>query len=362
MTSLSADVGEITKLVSAGLLAPSGDNCQPWRFLWNGESLQIHFVPERAESLYDVQHTASWIALGALLTNLRIAANTLGCQLHIDVFPDHETSPLVAQVRWQRQPTCDDPLFPALTARCVNRRPYRRAPLPSQVKAELLSLASTAPGVSLDLLEDEPKKSALASLAAVNERILFENRALHDGLYRWLRWTTHETTRTGDGMPVESLELSGLERPGFRILASWPITRGLTALGLTSMLPWRTQRVYQRSAAIGLLTVNGTRPEDFVRGGELLERLWLTATLRDVAFQPITGITFLWLRCRLAQGDGLSARHQKLLDNVWRRLAELLPSSIQRTPIMLFRLGLASAPSGRALRRPVASVLTTVTP
>lgn len=323
--------------------------------------MHIHFVPERAESLYDVHHSASWIALGALLTNLRIAATTFGYQLHIDLFPDHERSNRVAQVRWQRQPAGDDPLFPALAARCVNRRPYRRAPLPSPIKAEFVSLASNAPGVSLDFVEDKPKKSALASLAAVNERILFENRALHDGLYRWLRWTTHETTRTGDGMPVESLELSVFERPGFRLLNSWPMTRGLTVLGLTRMLPWRTQRIYQNSAAIGLVTIQGTQPQEFVRGGELVEHVWLTATARGIAFQPITGITFLLLRCRLAKGNGLSLRHQKLLDTVGRRLGELLPSSLQRTPIMLFRLGLASAPSGRALRRPVESVLTTVT-
>ena len=59
MTSALPDLADIQESVRAGLLAPSGDNCQPWRFVWDGRQLEIHFLPERAESLYDVNHSAS---------------------------------------------------------------------------------------------------------------------------------------------------------------------------------------------------------------------------------------------------------------------------------------------------------------
>ena len=53
----------VSALVHAAALAPSGDNCQPWRFHWDGRRLRVSFLAERAESFYDVQNTASWISL-----------------------------------------------------------------------------------------------------------------------------------------------------------------------------------------------------------------------------------------------------------------------------------------------------------
>ena len=115
--------------------------------------------------------------------------------------------------------------------------------------------------------------------------------------------------------------------------------------------------MYARSAAIALLTVEGADRTDFVRGGEVLERIWLTATLRNVAFQPITGIIFLLLRLALEQGRGLSVRHQSLVERVARDLWELFPEVLGQTPVMLFRLGLAPPPTARAPRLPSRRIL-----
>lgn len=347
----------LTALVEAAARAPSGDNCQPWRFLWDGERLRVVFLPDRAESLYDVRNAASWISLGAVLTNLRVAAGHLGLEVAADVFPGDDAPGVVARARLTPARPTDETLWPALDARCVNRRPYRRDPLPTAIRDELQALGASTAGVHLSWIEDPPTKARLAALAACNERILFENRPLHDGLYRWLRWSPAEIQRTGDGMPVESLELWRPERAALRLMGSWPRARLFTALGASRTLPLRSRQVYARSAAIALLTVEGADRTDFVRGGEVLERIWLTATLRNVAFQPITGIIFLLLRLALEQGRGLSVRHQSLVDRVARDLWELFPEVLGQTPVMLFRLGLAPPPTARAPRLPSRRIL-----
>lgn len=353
------DTTYVTAVVKAALQAPSGDNCQPWRFVWDGRQLAVQFVGARAESLYDVDHAASWIALGAALTNMHIAARHLGVQM-VDqqLLLDNAAHETVVRLTLQPCAPVDQPLFPAIYTRCVNRRAYHATPLTSIMRDELLALASNTTGVRLDLAETSEHKTLLASLAAGNERLLFENRRLHDGLYQWLRWTSDETLRTGDGMPIASLELHAVERPGFRLLGSWPAARAAAATRLTHLLPLRTQQVYRRSAAIGLLSVSGGRPEDFVRGGELLQRLWLTAAMRGLAFQPITGMICLWWRCRRLHGEGLSPRHRQLVENAARVLERLFPEGMRQTPLMLFRVGYADAPTGRALRQPVDAVLT----
>src|SRR5207247_10677095 len=104
----------------------------------------------------------------------------------------------------------------------------------------------------------------------------------------------------------------------------------------------------ERPAATAVRRERGARPEDFGRGGEVLERSWLTATRHGIAFQPITGITFLLLRMRLQGGEGLSPDHRKVLERVAEGFARMYPEGAPESPIMLFRLGLASPPSGRA--------------
>ena len=294
--------------------------------------------------------------------NMRIAAGQAGFELETRLFPFGPKASVIATVQFQPGTKQADPLSPALGKRCVNRRPYRGENLPVQAREELLALVNSEPGASLDLIEDSHRKRALAALAARNDQILFENRALHDGLYRWLRWTAQETGLTGDGLPVESLELNPFERPGFRWMGSWKFAHALAAAGVTRILPGRSRRVYERSAAIGLLSISGARPKDFVRGGELLERFWLTATLKGIAFQPITGITFLLERCRALGGEGLSEAHRRILEGIRRHLVRLLPAAERKTPLMLFRLGYADAPTGRTRRRPTEAAFTVKSP
>lgn len=348
----------LSAIVEAAACAPSGDNCQPWRFQWDGKALRIVFVPERAESFYDVENTASWVSLGTLLENVELAAESQGLRPAVELSPESGAGNVVGRISFTLQQPARSPLLAAVSERCVNRRPYRPDPLPTATREELLAAGAGVPGVRAQLIEDVRRKLDLARLAALNDRVLFENRALHAGLQRWLRWTREEALRTRDGMPIESLELARAEWPGFRLLSTWPCARLLGLTGGTRLLPLRARRTYARSAAVGLVSVDREEAKAFIEAGRVVERIWLTATLRQVAFQPITGVTFLLLRLWLKGGAGLSPGHRRLLDGVGRQLREMLSLGPGEHPVMLFRLGFADPPTARALRLPVSDLLT----
>ena len=357
MNSTVVDAAMIRRLVEAALLAPSGDNCQPWRFGWDGRQLEIRFLADRAASLYDANCAASWVALGASLENLRITARAIGATLSEDIFPTGGRDRVAARIGVAAGERRPEPLFDAIAKRCVNRRPYSREPIPREVSTELVDVARSAAGVQLQLVEDPAARARVAALASRNDRLLFEHPELHHGLYRWLRWSDRDTDRTGDGMPIGSLELHPAEQLGFRLLGSWPIARGCAGLRLTRMLPRRSVRVYRHSAAIGLLSVADNSPQQLVAAGSALQRVWLTATERGLAFQPITGMICLLWRCRFASGDGLSAAQRAWIEQTGEELAQWLPAVRDRMPVMLFRLGYAPAPTARARRLPIESVL-----
>jgi hypothetical protein len=344
-------------MVEAAIYAPSGDNCQPWRFQWNGDALRILFAPERAESLYDVNHLASWISLGAVLENLELAAGARGLRPVTELWPDGEGSDVAARIRLARCEPTESPLLLEIPKRSVNRRPYRRAPLPAGVREELMAAGAAISGVQTRLIEDRVELSRLAGFSALNDRVLFENRLLHSGLQRWLRWNPEEVFRTRDGMPIGSLELAMVERPGFRLLSAWPCARLLGIVGGTRLLPLRARRTYCHSAALGLVTVKKSEARAFVCAGRVVERIWLTATRRQVAFQPITGITFLLLRLWLGRGEGLDAGHRRLLEQVGHQFREALGLGSEELPVMLFRLGFADPPSARAPRLALTDLL-----
>jgi hypothetical protein len=120
-------------------------------------------------------------------------------------------------------------------------------------------------------------------------------------------------------------------------------------------MPARSVALYRRSAAIGLLTVEGNHPEHFVRAGESFERLWLTAALHRLGLQPLGGLTFLVLRQQLGEAGWLSAPHQRLAAAMTERLSSLAGLR-GRYVAMAFRIGQAPPPSARTLRRALADV------
>jgi hypothetical protein len=112
------------------------------------------------------------------------------------------------------------------------------------------------------------------------------------------------------------------------------------------------------ASAVGLLLVEGTSPQDMLRCGRGMQRLWLCATQHELAFQPMTAITFLFHRLA-AGGEGLSADDVRTLGELRERHDALfgLPATPELAPVMLFRLAKAEPPSARSLRRRVEDVL-----
>ena len=160
-----------------------------------------------------------------------------------------------------------------------------------------------------------------------------------------------------DGMPIDSLELGRLQGKAFRLFSSWGLVSFLNQLGFSRFASRHSLHPMRSAPAVCLLTMRGGARSDYVRGGRVLERVWLTLTSLGIAMQPMTGITFLILRLRIAEGEGLSSAHRQRLALIQRQLYDLFPLGDQEALILLFRIGYADPPSGRSLRRPLQGVL-----
>jgi len=337
-----------------GVMAPSGDNCQPWDFKMDGDSLLILNNESRDRSLFNVSKTASFIACGALIENISIAGKALGYSVDkTTLFPDGDSAPIVARISFQKSTKKEEYLFPFLDKRCTNRKPFKSKPLEKTTVKRLKTIAKDRGYGELTLIEDRATIKQVAQVASINDRLLFENRQLHDFLFEHIRWTKKEIETTRDGMDINTLGLFPVEQQGFGMLKHWTLVRIMNCFGMSRMLPIRSSMIYKSSSAFGLLQMSGKTPKDFVNGGRALQRIWLAATAEGLSFQPTTGITFLIQRLYMDNGKGLSPGEVKIVETAETRLKELFPTTRDKAIIMLFRIGQSGPPKAYSLRRKI---------
>lgn len=346
----------LIKLLELAILAPSGDNCQPWTFHVQGNAIDVYNRPEQDTSLYNVDQSASLVAHGALLENLRIAAEALGLCAEIATFPDPARENLIARVGLAEGGTQNQPLYPAIARRTTNRRHYRGSPLTAAQRQALQNAADATTGPWVHLAEEHPRIAALAKIIRLNDRLVFSNRCLHQFLFAHVRWTDREATATRDGLDLKTLELNPFERFGFSLLQHWPLVEKLNRVGISTVASQSAEKLARSASAIGLITTRGENGDDLLRCGRTMQRAWLEATRLGLGFQLMTGITFLMARVRRGASADLSFPQIEAIRAAEQQLREIFRLQAD-IPVILFRVGHCAEPSARSLRRPLDQVI-----
>ncbi len=348
----------LIKIINSGILAPSGDNCQPWQIYFDGEKLSLKNLEYKDTSLYNVKNIASYIALGAMIENMTITAKSLGYEVSVKLFPEGENSSIVAILSFIKGQKISDSLLPFIDKRCVNRKKFKPTPLDRHTRESLFEATAKFKGAELYMVEDDEKKKLLAKILSVNDRILFENKNLHDFLFKHLHWSKKKVELSRDGMSIESLELGALQSMMFRFLSSWNVVKFLNILGFSRVVPAQSYKLCRGSSALCVLIMTGKGLFDsFVDGGRVFQRIWLTATSLGLALHPMTGVTFLIQRLRMTDKTELTIAHQRLLTELEKQLWEIFPVNKEQSMIMAFRLGYADPPSDKSLRLSIDEIL-----
>ncbi len=348
----------VRRIAEFGLHAASGDNCQPWKLRWANDQLDLSIDVERARNPFadEKLDVATLLAHGGLLENMEAAARADGYDMSCQIFPETSAPLLVARVRFSRaaapQPS---PLAAFIEQRCTDRRPYARGPLRPDDRAALLAAASSS-GCGLALCEDREIMSTLADALGGGDRLLCAVLPLHSFLFEHIRWNRKEIELSRDGLDARNLGLGAL-RPAFRLLSSWPLTQILNKLGLQTIIAKKSSRLYSQSAAFGLITTTGRSKQDYVECGRVLQRVWLTAASRGLAFQPLTALLYFANYLNEDIASNIPNALKEIRRSAQRVLESAFPSAKPAgVPVMLFRVGKTDAPRPFAsLRRPLAA-------
>lgn len=355
----------IRNILEAGIQAPSGENSQPWRFMIQGNRVQLYNDPTRDTSLYNSGQHGSLVAHGALIENIEIAAPGNGYVAKTSLFPDQNNPNYIAHIELVKNEAPPDSLARAIPLRATNRKPYAQGKLPEDIREELIDAAQKTPGARLVLIDDPEKMKIIAASASQNERILFENQYLHDFFYDHIRWTLAEDQKKKNGFYIKTLEFAPPQALFFRLLKNWNLANLLNTIGLSKFIAGENVKIYTASSAFGAILVPNTASRAYVDAGRLFERVWLTAALRDLSVQPFTGLLFLSQYVKDG-GARLEEKHKMLIRTSYESvIQEVNPaldhgvnsSRSEETVALLFRIGNGGVPSARSPRFPLESFL-----
>jgi nitroreductase len=253
--------------VEAAVRAPSVHNSQPWRFGVHRSWIDVLADRSRQLAVIDPCGRELLISVGAAVLNLRVAILGHGRVPILRLFPDPSSPDLVARVILGPV-TAPDPTAHALLA---NRRPFTAAAVPASVMDELVA-AAAAEGATL-AIADPVGRDAILGLAATAEDWQRAEAGYRDELTSW----TVPPYGRSDGVPAHAFG------PHDRY-ESVP----LRDFGLTQPQVPRGEAAFEAHPSVLVLRTAADGPRDWVRAGQAMQRVLLTATVRGVATTPMT--------------------------------------------------------------------------
>jgi hypothetical protein len=321
-------------LVRAGQQAPSADNSQPWRFVWDGKSLSVHLDPVRGGAGLGLDHPANLMAMGAVIENLAQAAEAVGLPaetLRVGHAGAHEP---FATITW------DGPMHlpssereAGLFGRHTNRGAFQKVPLDSTFATRLAAMTE-GPLRTVLVSETEQKKRLAALLRGASE-VRFQTEEIHRWLGASLRFAPEEVER-GDGLDVATLLLPPGAIGLLKLSLDWRRMTVLNRLGAFKLFAFLEAAMLQQSAA--LLLVAGPSQGDGIEvgAGRLLERLWVTLNEQGLAVHPYYVLADQLFRLKAGL---VSGRFVAQVTRIAHRVADFLGSA-DETIFMLLRVGI----------------------
>jgi len=253
--------------------APSLHNAQPWLFRVGEDHIDVLLDRSRLLPVADPTTRQAHLGLGAAVFLLRLALSTMDRTVEVLPWPDSGQPDLVARlVAGGRHAATDDDrrLLAALPARRTVRTPFTGATVPVGLQVAWRDLAE-AEGADLRWVAAPGERVGVSALVTAAERLQQRDPAY---LAELDRWTT--AANLDEGVPPHAFGVSAATGHA----AEFP-QRDFA--GGTRTIPARPATPLESHPVVTVLHTPTDRPDDWLRGGQALMRLLLTAAAEGYA-------------------------------------------------------------------------------
>ena len=326
MLKLLARDGVLRRIIESATAAPSIHNTQPWRFTVVADDL-LHVEADQDRALWvsDPRARALYLSCGAALFNIKTAIRMTGFNPLVWPLPQPEFAPTVlaaVQAEPGRPPTfAEREMYEAIWQRHTNRNPFTS----EQISESMVVALEQAAGFEFAVLRmlTGGQAAIVLDMAAEASAELAQDVEHQIELARWIGVSGAKSAR--EGIPAEALPSKPRREPA-------PIRGDLAA---ASPAIARPSADYEQFPQLAVLTTARDEPADWLRAGQALQRVLLTATAHGVS------ASFLYQSIELRDMRGDEAPAWPFPEN----------------PQMVIRLGYGKPPAASP-RRPMDDVLT----
>ncbi|MFA6353325.1 MAG: hypothetical protein WCW93_00075 [Candidatus Paceibacterota bacterium] len=344
---------KIKEILEYGVMAPSGDNSQPWKFVISDTILKIYNLPDKDNPYLNFMQSGSLVAHGALLKNIEIASSKVGLISKIKLFPSSNDPNLISEISFENTSPAQqiDPLFEFISKRVTNRRPYENKKFSEKEKV-LLEEAGVFGDVGLHFIIDPENKKRAGAASSMVEIIILENKLLHSYLFKDVMWSEKQERKEKHGLYIKTMEFNPIQKFLFKLASNKLLMHIAVKLHFSYFIAKQDALLYASGSTMCLFTLKKISLENFVKLGMKMQEIWLKATSLGLASQPVTAILFLGFKLQNDQNDQiLSQKHKNIAFESCKNIFSAFSLNSEEIPFIMFRIGHAKDPSARSSRK-----------
>ena len=355
---LNLSLNEIEQLVGCGCKAPSGGNSQPWRWVHKDHTLLMFNGLDGNSTFLGYNNISSYVAIGAAIENVCLCAQNLNFEAVYELFPDKNVPELVVAFKFFTATikAQHNLRYNAIDIRLTNRNLGQRLPIEEDVLKALIKTAKEIEGVSLQFFSSSDELNQIGDLLGEIEKIRLLEEIGHKDFVQEVRWTKEENDLKRDGVDLQTLDITASELVGLQIAKDQKIIKLINEWDGGGAFKKLTKKSIDAAGAVGIITIQKNTKPAYINAGLALQRVWLEANIKNIAFQPVSASVFIY--ARLMQGNGVNISSEGC-EKLWklRPLYEKTFSiSQQANEMFIFRLSKASEPAVKSLRKPLKEI------
>jgi len=263
-------------------LAPSGHNTQPWSVKVLAENEWVLAVdPLRRLPAVDPTNRELFLALGAFIENLSLAAGVRGYAIRVDLLAQTTQDEEVAKITLHKATPRDYSLN-----RLVLRRTVKSGLLPKELKdADLRVLTEPLKDRLFYFPRSTSHAKCIADGIVESYRVQTDRDRAQKELAQWIRLGEKQARKHRDGLTAQGMDITGP--------AGWYVDHFMNQADVMTPLfrkkaIEKTIKQTREGAGWLIITSPGNTVADLIETGRRFEQMALLARERRIAIHPMT--------------------------------------------------------------------------
>ena len=342
-------------LVSQAILAPSGDNLQPWRFVIDARSsrIRIEVDPGRDTSPMNAGQRMSRIAVGAATENIARTARLNRWPTTVHEVDENSGGWLDVSLPANARDMVADHV---IAQRVTNRKLYDGRQISDDVMDRVAKNTPLLPGSDVEWIADRQQIARWADVIAQSDAMLFRQREMRRAFLSAICFELPPNAIAEEGLSLGALEATTADRVALRLLKRIPAWL-FNVARLSRSFEDRARRLVNSASTLCVIRQRNSGPTADRDAGRVFQRAWLAATESGLAVQPMMSLPVLANHCALGAESTIGKDTRPEITRLLRA-ADIDTSEIELTTYAgVLRMGYAGLPTARTGRRAVAKAV-----